>query len=112
MMDFIFSSIVGFFTGILASMGLGGGFILVVYLALCTDIVQKSAQGMNLLFFIPITLLAVGFHIKNKLIDLKTVLICSAYGVAATVIGFYIAQALDNNWLSKGFAIFFIIVGL
>ena len=110
-MNFILSTIVGFATGILASMGLGGGFILIIYLALCTETVQKSAQGINLLFFIPITILAVIIHIKHKLIDVKTVLICSAFGAGTAIVGFYIAQALDNNWLRKGFAIFIIIAG-
>ena len=71
-MNFIISSVVGLASGILASMGMGGGFILVVYLALFTDIAQKGAQGINLLFFMPITILAVFIHIKNKLIDVKT----------------------------------------
>ena len=44
-MNFIISSVVGLASGILASMGMGGGFILVVYLALFTDIAQKGAQG-------------------------------------------------------------------
>ncbi|MEG2677532.1 MAG: sulfite exporter TauE/SafE family protein, partial [Oscillospiraceae bacterium] len=65
------ATIVGAASGVLASMGLGGGFILVVYLALCTDIAQRSAQGINLLFFIPIIVIAVVLHIKNKLIDVR-----------------------------------------
>ena len=111
-MNFILSSIVGLMAGILASMGFGGGFILVVYFALFTDLLQKGAQGINLLFFIPITILAVILHIRNKLIDVKTALFCSAFGAAAVAGGFYVAQALDNTWLRKAFAIFIIIAGL
>lgn len=111
-MSFIIASIVGTASGILASMGLGGGFVLVVYFALFTDLVQKGAQGINLLFFIPITLIAVGIHIKNKLIDIKTAVICSVIGIPAVVAGFYIAQSIDNIWLRKAFAVFIIISGL
>lgn len=111
-MSFIAASIVGFLSGILASMGLGGGFVLVVYFAIFTDFMQKGAQGINLLFFIPITVIAVVIHIKNKLIDIKTALVCSAFGIAAVVAGFYLAQNIDNEWLRKAFAVFIIISGL
>ena len=111
-MNFILASVVGFASGILASMGMGGGFVLVVYLAIFTDLVQKGAQGINLLFFIPITVLAVYMHIKNKLIDIKTAVICSVVGIPAVVAGFYLAQSIDNSWLRKGFAVFIIVAGL
>ena len=111
-MSFIMASVVGIASGILASMGMGGGFVLVVYLAVFTDLVQKGAQGINLLFFIPITVLAVYMHIKNRLIDVKTALVCSVIGIPAVVAGFYLAQYMDNNWLRKGFAVFIIISGL
>ena len=111
-MSFIMASVVGIASGILASMGMGGGFVLVVYLAVFTNLVQKGAQGINLLFFIPITVLAVYMHIKNRLIDVKTALVCSAVGIPAVVAGFYLAQCMDNNWLRKGFAVFIIISGL
>lgn len=111
-MNFMSASIVGFLSGILASMGLGGGFVLVVYFAVFTDFVQKGAQGINLLFFIPITVIAVIIHIKNRLIDIKTALICSAFGILAVVGGFYLAQNIDNEWLRKAFAVFIIISGL
>lgn len=106
------ASVVGVASGILASMGMGGGFVLVVYLAVFTDMLQKGAQGINLLFFIPITVLAVFVHIKNKLIDVKTAVICSVIGIPAVVAGFYLAQNMDNSWLRKGFAVFIIIAGL
>ncbi|MBE6888069.1 MAG: sulfite exporter TauE/SafE family protein [Ruminococcaceae bacterium] len=111
-MSFIMASIVGVASGVLASMGLGGGFVLVVYFALFTDLVQKGAQGINLLFFIPVTLIAVVIHIRNKLIDIKTAVVCSLIGIPAVVAGFYIAQSIDNMWLRKAFAVFIIISGL
>jgi len=111
-MEWIVASAVGFASGILASMGLGGGFVLVVYFALFTDLMQKGAQGINLLFFIPITVIAVVLHIKNKLIDIKTAVICSLIGIPAVVGGFYLAQNIDNQWLRKAFAVFIIISGL
>ena len=111
-MSFVVASLVGIASGVLASMGMGGGFILVVYFALFTDIAQKGAQGINLLFFIPITVIAVFLHIKNRLIDVKTAVICSLLGIPAVVAGFYIAQNIDNNLLRKAFAVFIIVSGI
>ena len=42
----------GLFSGILGSMGLGGGGILIIYLSLFTATEQLKAQGINLIFFI------------------------------------------------------------
>ena len=49
---------VGLITGAAASMGLGGGFVLLVYLSIFTNTPQDMAQGINLLFFLPIALLS------------------------------------------------------
>ena len=93
-------------------MGLGGGFILLVYLLLFTEIEQKTAQGINLFFFIPIIILSLVFHIKNKLIDYKTALICGGIGAATVYGGFLLAKALDGDWLRKAFAVFIILAGI
>ncbi len=111
-MSWLIASIIGALSGVLASMGLGGGFILLVYLTLFTDIEQKTAQGVNLLFFIPIIILSLVFHIKNKLIDFKAALICGAVGAAVVYFGFLLAKSLDNDWLRRAFAVFIIVAGL
>ena len=111
-MSWVIATVVGALLGVLASMGLGGGFVLLVYLTLFTDIEQKTAQGINLLFFIPIILLSLVFHSKNKLIDFKTALISGAAGAAVVYLGFLLAKSLDNEWLRRGFAVFIILAGL
>lgn len=60
-----------FLTGILASMGLGGGMILILYMTLIAGMEQLTAQGVNLLFFIPIAAAALIIHTKNKLVKWK-----------------------------------------
>lgn len=49
----------GLLSGIIGSMGLGGGAVLIIYLSLFTETEQLRSQGINLLFFIPIALIAV-----------------------------------------------------
>lgn len=111
-MSWLWCSLVGAAAGVLASMGLGGGFVMVVYLALFTDIAQKNAQGINLLFFLPIIILSVIIHLKNRLVDFKAALVCGLVGAALAVPGFLLARALDNEWLRRAFAVFVIIAGL
>ena len=52
----------GLFSGIIGGMGLGGGAVLIIYLTVFSDVDQLKAQGINLLFFIPIALLAVSVY--------------------------------------------------
>lgn len=106
------SAAVGFLTGVLASMGLGGGFILVVWLTLVEEMPQRAAQGVNLLFFLPIALLSLIFHLKNGLINKELVKKLALGGVLGAVIGTYGAQLIDNGLLRKLFALFLIAFGL
>lgn len=106
------SAIVGFLTGILASMGLGGGFILVVWLTVFEDVAQRAAQGINLLFFLPIALISLIFHLKNHLVNKTLVGKMALGGLLGAVIGTYGAQLIDNSLLRKLFALFLLAFGL
>lgn len=103
---------VGAAAGVLASMGLGGGFILVVYLALFSRLDQYAVQVINLLFFIPVTLFALVFHIKNRLIDTAAALGCAAFGILSVGAGFYLGRYLGSEGLRSAFACFVILCGL
>lgn len=108
----IVSIIVGFLTGVLASMGLGGGFILVVWLTLFMDIEQKTAQGINLLFFLPIALLSLCIHLKNGLVNKQLVKKLVFGGMAGAVLGTLGTRLLDNSGLRMLFAVFLLSFGL
>lgn len=112
MNSFLLTSLVGLFSGVLASMGLGGGFVLVIYLSILNTLPQQSVQGLNLFFFLPIIALSVFLHIKHKLIDVKTALSCCLFGAPFVVAGFYLSRVMDGEWLKKAFAMFIILCGL
>ncbi len=105
-------AIVGFLTGILASMGLGGGFILVVWLTMFSDTEQRMAQGVNVLFFLPIALIALIMHLKNGLVNKALVKRCALGGVIGAVIGTFGSQIISNGLLRKLFALFLLAFGL
>lgn len=104
--------IVGFFTGVLASMGLGGGFILVVWLTLFMDVEQKAAQGINLLFFLPIAVISLIIHLKNGLVNKELVKRYALWGVLGAALGTFAAQHLGNDFLRILFALFLLGFGL
>ena len=62
----------GLFSGIIGGMGMGGGAVLIIYLSLFTDTPQLKAQGINLLFFIPVGLIAIIIYTLKKQIKWKS----------------------------------------
>ncbi|MBR6563991.1 MAG: sulfite exporter TauE/SafE family protein [Clostridia bacterium] len=102
----------GLFSGILGSMGLGGGGILILYLALFTDTPQLTAQGINLLFFIPIGLLSVIIYSFKKQIKWKIVLKIAIFGLLGSLLGIYLAGLLGGKITSKIFGLLLIIMGI
>ncbi len=108
----IIKILVGFLSGMTASMGLGGGFILVIYLTTILEINQIDAQGMNIMFFIPIAIISIFFHIKNKLIDKKPLLVSIISGIVGVLIGISTTFLFKVEFLSKLFSILLFIFGL
>lgn len=88
------NAIIGLLTGLAASMGLGGGFILIIYLTVFGGIESLTARAANLVFFIPIAVLSVILHGKNGLIEwriMPRILVSGVIGAAAgTLLGLFI----------------------
>ena len=110
-MNFILSISVGCALGILAAFGIGGGTLLMLYMTLVAGIAQTQAQCINLLYFIPTAVSALYCHIKNKLIDCRTVIYSAASGVLFAVASAFAATAIDTAILRKIFGGFLIITG-
>ncbi len=105
-------AILGFLTGVLASMGLGGGFILVVWLTLFAGTEQRAAQGINVLFFLPIALIALIMHLKSGLVNKALVKKCILGGIIGAVLGTVGSQIIANDMLRKLYALFLLAFGL
>ena len=102
----------GLFSGILCGMGLGGGGILIIYLSLFTDTKQLTAQGINLLFFIPIGLLALIIYVFKKQIKWKAVFKFSLWGLLGSLTGLYLTDFLGGKITGKIFGGLLIILGI
>ena len=88
---------------ILSGMGLGGGGLLVIYLTLFENTKQIIAQGANLAFFIVAAIASTIINTKNKSIKWKTTLILSAVGIIGSILGTFLAGAIDPSLLRKIF---------
>lgn len=102
----------GLFSGIIGGMGMGGGAVLIIYLSLFTDTPQLKAQGINLLFFIPIGLTALIIYAFKKQIKWKTVLPLATFGIIGAFVGIMLTKYIGNEWLSKIFGVFLILMAL
>lgn len=104
--------IVGALSGIIASMGLGGGFVLLIWLTIFQETAQRTAQGINLLFFLPIALISIIMHRKAGLINKKLVMSLIPGGIVGAVLGTVGSQLLGNELLRKLYAVFLLSFGL
>lgn len=106
------SAIAGIISGILAAMGLGGGGVLIIYLTLFENISQSTAQGINLIFFIPIAMVALILHSRKKLIDWKFALRFGVLGLVGAFLGCKLALFIDGNILRKLFGVLLLFIGI
>lgn len=104
--------IVGFLAAILGSMGMGGGAVLLLYLSAFTDTLQLKAQGINLVFFIPIAIISVIMHLKNSLIDKKKAMTLILFSTPAAVLGALVSGYIEQNLLRKILAAFLLFIGV
>lgn len=96
--------IVSFFAAVLGAMGLGGGFVLLIYLTAFSGMDQFKAQSINLIFFIPVAIVALIIHSKNKLVLWKDSLVSICFGVAGVFGGYYLAFLIGSDLVSWMFA--------
>lgn len=98
--------------GFLSAMGLGGGGVLVLYLTLVQGFDQTKAGGVNLLFFLPAAAVALCIHLRRGQVDWRMALRCLPFGAVFALLGAWLARVLDAAWLSKGFAVLVLLMGL
>lgn len=111
-MDFLVIALVSLATGIFASLGLGGGMVLIIYLTVFANLSQIQAQGINLMFFVPIAMISLYNHHQNGLIEWKKIVPILITGTIFVIIFSFIANATDNSLLQKLFGCFVIIAGI
>ena len=102
----------GVISGIISGMGMGGGTILITILVCFLSVDQKVAQAVNLVFFIPTSIVATIVNIKNKQIDWKLAVPIAIIGALGAFLGAFIATKIDVVILRKMFAMFLFAIAI
>lgn len=109
-MSFLIFALCGFLGGILGGMGMGGGTALIPLLTLFCGVGQSAAQGMNLLSFLPMSLLALSVHAKNGLLAKDGLWFVVVPALVFSVLGSLCAAFLPARALRSGFGVFLIVL--
>ena len=105
-MNWLLSSIIAFASAAIASMGIGGGAVLLVFLTVFSDIPLATAQGINLLIFLPIGAVALLFHHKSGLLQIKKGVVCGLWGLPGVFLGVWrmmLYFVFGGEFMSAGF---------
>ena len=106
------AGIAGLLCGIISGFGIGGGSLLMVWMTAVTALDQKIAQGINLLYFLPTSVGALIFHIKNKMICWQAVIPAALCGCVTAALAAWVSASMEVGLLRKLFGGFLIIVGI
>ena len=108
----IFTVIASFILAALSGMGVGGGGLFVVFLALFSDLPQITIQGINLLFFIFSAGAAVLIHLSKRKIFGRAVLTMILFGALGSLAGSALTGVLPAQLLRRLFGILLVATGV
>lgn len=111
-MGWLMAVAVGAVTGALSACGLGGGTLLLLYLLEVLSVEQTTAQGVNLLFFLPSALISLPAHWKGGFVEKKVLPLTILGGCFTAVLGVFLANYLETAILRKAFGVFLICIAL
>jgi uncharacterized membrane protein YfcA len=104
--------LIGIAGGILGGMGMGGGTLTIPLLTMLGGVEQHTAQAVNLVSFIPMALIALILHFKNKLVKIKGVLYIIIPALALSILSSFIIKRIDAALLTRLFGGFLTLLGL
>ncbi len=111
-MDYLMYVLVGFIGGIIGGMGMGGGTLLIPLLTIFCSVGQHGAQAINLIAFIPMAIVALIIHLKNKLIKFQNVLLIILVGILTCILGASVAKIMSGDLLKRSFGGFLLILAI
>ena len=108
----ILSFLIPFAVAALSGLGVGGGGLFMIYLALFTDTPQLLAQGSNLLFFLFSSSAALCIHVSQRRLYPALILLLVLSGLGGALLGTQIAEHLNGVLLRRIFGIMLVITGI
>ena len=98
----------GVLGGIVGGMGMGGGTLTIPILTIFLSYEQLQAQGINLIAFLPMSVVELIIHTKNHLVAFKETWLLALIGSAFSLIGALVANHMSSGVLKNLFAVFLI----
>ena len=111
-MHFLLPLLIGFGTGILSAWGVGGGTLLLLCMTLFLGVDQATAQGINLLYFLPTAGMGLYWHRKNGLLEKGVLRQAIPLGTVAAIAAAWIATSVDTAVFRKPFGVYLLITGV
>ena len=112
MTDWIIPFLCGLGASILSAWGVGGGTLLLLVMTLFLDVDQRTAQGINLLFFLPSATISCYLRWKQGSVTLKKILPAIFAGCAAAAVFSLISTRIDLEILKKLFGVLLLATGI
>ena len=111
-MHFLLPLLIGFGTGILSAWGVGGGTLLLLCMTLFLGVDQSTAQGINLLYFLPTAGMGLYWHRKNGLLEKGVLRQAIPLGTVAAIAAAWIATSVDTAVFRKPFGVYLLLTGV
>ena len=104
--------VVSFFGGIIGGMGMGGGTLLIPLLTLAAGVDQHLAQAVNLIAFVPMSVVALVIHKKNGYVEFGKSVHIILLALIGAVGGSFLAKYSGGYVLRASYGGFLIILGI
>lgn len=110
--SFPFAVIVGLILGYLSGLGIGGGSLLILWLTLVAGIADKTAQVINLVFFLAAAGGVSALRLKKGTLQFREVLPGILAGCLSALFSSILGQRLDQALARKLFGGVLLVTGL
>lgn len=111
-MTAVFSALAGLLCGVISGFGIGGGSLLMIYMTAIAAVQQRTAQGINLLYFLPTAAASLIVHAKNRFVKWKLVWPAAICGCLFGAGAAFLSSMIGGDVLRKIFGGFLLLVGL
>lgn len=98
--------------GILSAWGVGGGTLLLLVMTLFLGVDQRTAQGINLLFFLPTAASALVCHARNGCLHKPTLKAALPPALTASALAAWLAAGADVAVLRRPFGVYLLLSGI
>ena len=112
MTDWIIPFLCGLGASVVSAWGVGGGTLLLLVMTLFLGVDQRTAQGINLLFFLPTAAGALVCHARGGYLDKPTLKAAVPIAVLAALVGAWVSNAVDVEVLRKPFGVYLLLSGV